>query len=273
MTQLYIVLGVIVLAFALRSFAHPVPRKVGAIAILVASYLIAYFLSGSHVAGIGGVLMWFLLPWIELLTRIRKLRLPLRKSLSHQSPPNSQRFPHLSDFTEEIEELGFEYVEDAGWEWDALKQFFRIFYRAEEKTQAAICLNEQQGMGFVFVSLTSRTADGSIYRTWNFPFSYTLKMAPEIRINRVPEVQSFEELLAEHRDFLERLGVATADLIDDKPEAIPELMEVETHLQIRHNLERGLIEHDREDPEKVRYSWRGLFFLYGQLVKDIVKLS
>ena len=128
-------------------------------------------------------------------------------------------------------------------------------------------------MGFVFVSLTSRAPDGRIYRTWNFPFSHTLKMMPDVRLNRVPNVQSFEELLAEHRDFLERLGVATADLVDDRPETLPERMEVETQLQIRHNLERGLIEHDRRDPEMVRYSWRGLFYLYGQLVKDLVKLS
>lgn len=273
MFQLLIVLGVIVLAVGLRTFSHPILRKSGAVAVLLATYLAAYFVSDSHVAGIAGVLMWFLLPWVELLTRIRKLRLPLRKSLHHQSPPNSQRFPHLGAFTDEIEELGFDYVEDAGWEWDDLNQFFRLFYHPGERAQAAICLNEQQGLGFVFVSLTSRTADGRIYRTWNFPFSYTLKVAPEIRINRVANADSFEQLLEEHRDFLQRMGLTAEDLMVENPEAIPELMEVETQLQIRHNLDRGVITHDRSDPEKVRYSWRGLFFLYGQLVKDMVKLS
>lgn len=273
MTQFLIVLGVVVLAFGLRSFSHPWLRKGGAIAILVASYLAAYFISGSHVAGVAGALMWFLLPWVELLTRIRKLRLPIRKELCHQSPPNSHRFPHLSDFTEEIEEQGFEHTDDAGWEWDSLKQFFRIFYHPEERIQAAICLNEQHGMAFVFVSLTSRTLDGRVYRTWNFPFSNTLKTAPEVTINRVPNAQSFEELLGEHRDFLERLAVKPGDLVAENPERLPAQIEVETQLQIRHNLETGLIAHDRDDPEKVRYSWRGLFFLYGQLVKDMVKLS
>ncbi len=273
MTSLFIVLGVIVLALALRSFSHPVLRKAGAVAVLVATYLIGYFLTGSHVAGTAGVLMWFLLPWIELLTRIRRLRLPMKKSLRHQPPPNAQRFPNLGDFTDEIEAEEFEYAEDAGWEWEDLKQFFRIFYSEKDRTQAAICLNEQHGLAFVFVSLTSRTSDGRVYRTWNFPFSYTLKMAPEIRINRVPNANSFAEMLAEHRDFLLRLGVAPEDLVDENPEALPEQMETETQQQIRHNLDRGLIETCAQDPGQVRYSWRGLFFLYGQLVKDMVKLS
>ncbi|MCB1230681.1 MAG: hypothetical protein KDN19_10465 [Verrucomicrobiae bacterium] len=273
MTQLLIVLGVIVLAMALRSFGHPVVRKAGAVAILVATYLAGWFATASHVAGVAAVLMWFLLPWIELLTRIRKLRLPMRKSLHHQSPPNARRFPNLGDFTDEIEKEGFEYAEDAGWEWDELKQFFRIFYSEEAKTQAAICLNEQQGMAFVFVSLTSRAEDGRIFRTWNFPFSYTLKMAPEIQVNRVPNAESFAALLKHHREFIERSGVAFENLIDENPEALPELMETETHQQIRHNLDRGLIEECDQEPDRVRYSWRGLFYLYGQLVKDMVKLS
>ncbi len=273
MTQLFIFLGVVTLALALRSFAHPVLRKAGAITILVASYLAGWFLTGSHITGVAGVLMWFLLPWVELLTRIRKLRLPLRKSLQRQTPPNSRRFPHLNEFTDEVEAEGFEYVEDTGWEWDDLRQFFRIFYHDEEKTETAICLSEQQGISFVYVSLTSRTSDGRTYRTWNFPFSHTLKIAPEIRVNRVIGADSFEKLLAEHRDFLERLGVAVADLAEDTPEALPGRMETETQLQIRHNIDRGLIAPDHEDPETVRYSWRGLFFLYGQLVKDMVKLS
>lgn len=273
MTSLFIFLGVLVLGLALRTFASPIVRRLGALAILAASYLAAYFLTGSHVAGASAVLAWFLLPWIELLTRIRKLRLPMRKSLDHQPPPNSRRFPHLNEFTDEIESVGFEYVEDAGWHWDDLQQFFRLFYHGDEKTQAAICLTEQQGMAFVFVSLTSRSEDGRIFRTWNFPFAYTLRMPPEMEVNRVPEIESFEALLQSHRDFLVARGMSPDRLIAETPDQLPEQMENETQVQIRHNLDRGLIETDAENPETVRYSWRGLFFLYGQLVKDMVKLS
>jgi hypothetical protein len=272
MTEFLIVLGVIVLAFALRSYDHPIPRKLGAIMILAATYLAAWFIVGSHAAGIGAVLAWFLLPWIELLTRIRKLRLPVRKVLTQQAPPNSHRFPHLNEFTTEIEEAGFEYAADTGWEWEDLSQFFRIFYDAKSRTQAAICLNEQQNISFAFITLTSRTADGRTFRTWNYPFSYTMKLAPEMRMNRVSQAGSFENLLFEHRDFLERLGIDAAALVDEDPKKLPELIELETARQIKHNLDRGLIAM-AEDAERFRYSWRGLFYLYGQLVKDMVKLS
>ena len=172
MTSLFIVLGVLVLGFALRTFSSPWARRLGALCVLSASCLAIYFLTGSYLAGASAILAWFLLPWIELLTRIRKLRLPMRKTLDHQPPPSSRRFPHLNEFTDEIEALGFEYVEDAGWRWDDLQQFFRLFYHDGEKTQAAICLNEQREMAFVFVSLTSRSEDGRIFRTWNFPFAW-----------------------------------------------------------------------------------------------------
>ena len=98
-------------------------------------------------------------------------------------------------------------------------------------------------------------------------------MAPEMEVNRVPDVESFGDLLQSHRDFLAERGMSDERLIAEIPDELPEQMEHETQVQIRHNLDHGLIETDAENPETVRYSWRGLFFLYGQLVKDMVKLS
>ena len=272
MTEILIVIGVLVLAFGLRSYSHPFPRKLGAIAVLAATYLVAFFITDSHAAGAGAVCAWFLLPWIELLTRIRKLRLPLQKTLEKQAPPNSHLFPDLGEFTREIEDAGFEYVADTGWEWEDLKQFFRIFYHAESKTQALICLNEQQSIGFAYVALTSRAKKGQVFRTWNYPFSYTMKLTPEMQMNRVPDAGSFEQLLSEHREFLQSHEIGDDGLVDENPEELSGLIEIETTRQIKHNLDQGLIA-TAESPETFRYSWRGLFFLYGQLVKDMVRLS
>jgi len=271
MTEFFIVVGVIVLGFGLRSYHHPFPRKLGALAVLAATYLAAYFITGSHAAGVGAVLGWFLLPWVELLTRIRKLRLPLQKALEKQAPPNAHQFPHLEELTGEIEEAGFEYVADTGWEWDDLKQFFRIFYDRESRTQAVICLNEQLQVSFAYVAISSRNSEGQLFRTWNYPFSYTMKLPPEMHMNRA-EVDSFRQLLDLHREFLAVEGVGDADLAKEDPEKLSELIELETTRQIRHNVERGLIE-TAENSETFRYSWRGLFYLYGQLIKDMVRLS
>lgn len=273
MTELLIVVGLIVLAIGLRTFPHPFFRKLGAVAILGGSYLAGFFLAGSHVVGAVVVLGWFLLPWFELLTRIRHLRLPIHKSLRQQSPPSSRRFPHLDEFTGQIEEHGFEYVEDTGWEWDDLKQFFRIFYHPEKKAQVAVCLSEQQNMAFAYIAISTRVKDGRTFRTWNYPFSDTMRLPPSVCLNRLPNAESFDELLDSHEQFLDALAFSGSDLVEEKIEKLPELIERETYEQIRHNLDCGLIAKAKDDPDKFRYSWRGLFFLYRQVVKDMVKLS
>jgi hypothetical protein len=148
MSELLIVLGVIVFSFALRSFRARLLRKLGALGLLAATFLAFYLPTGSIAAGVGGLLIWFLLPWLELLTRVRNLRLPIHKSLEQQAPPGASRFPAFSEMTDEVEKEGFEYVTDTGWEWDGVKQFFRLFYNAETREQAAICLTEQDDISW-----------------------------------------------------------------------------------------------------------------------------
>ena len=278
-----IIAATIVASIGLRSFAHPVVRKLGALGVLVATYLTAYFLLGSHLVGVAAASLWFFLPLLEIFTRIRKLRMPIEKQLQHRPPPSSHDFPQLHEFTSDIEREGFEYVDDLGWEWDGIDQFFRVFYHPDDRTQAAICLNRQQHVIFAFISLTSRTTDGRIYRTWNFPFSYTMKIAPEVRTNRAVDARSFFHLLEEHRSYLHMLAVESSDLVaidldvdsagENGRALIEAQMEEDTRRQIEHNLESGLIARTTGDDSTFRYSWRGLFFLWGQFVKDMVKLS
>lgn len=251
--------------------------------MLAATYLTAYFLIGSHIAGAAAASLWFFLPLLEIFTRIRKLRMPIKKQLQHRPPPSTHDFPQLHEFTSDIEEEGFEYVDDLGWEWDGIDQFFRVFYHPEERTQAAICLNRQQHVIFAFISVTSRATDGRVYRTWNFPFSYTMKIAPEVRTKRAVAAHTFFQLLEEHRGHLQTLAVESGDLVkidldadsaEENGRALIEAqMEEDTRRQIEHNLERGLIAMTTGDDSTFRYSWRGLFFLWGQFVKDMVKLS
>ncbi|NNE93241.1 MAG: hypothetical protein HKN23_16480, partial [Verrucomicrobiales bacterium] len=181
-------------------------------------------------------------------------------------------FPTLEEITDEIEEEGFEYVSDSGWNWEHVSQFYRIFYRAEDRLQATICFTEQEAVAYAYITLNSRGEDGRVFRTWNFPFSNTMKIAPDVVINRAADADSFRDLLENHKQFLNACAVETQDLPEGDPELLPQLIERETGQQIRHNLDRGLIEL-AEQPDMFRYSWRGLFFLYGQLVKDLVKMS
>ncbi len=272
MTEIFIVLGVVVLATALRSFESRLLRKAGALAVLASTFLALYFLTGSIAAGVGGLFLWFLLPWVELLTRTRRLRLPLGKALERQSPPGAARFPDLNELTAEVEEEGFEYVADTGWEWDGMNQFYRLFYHPETREQAAICLNEQEGIAWVFLSLTSRHPAGETFRTSNVPFSSPMKLAPDVRYQQSPQSDTFADLLAGHRAWLGGFGYQESDFVEEDPETLGGLIEEETVRQIRHNLDVGLIEL-AESTETFRYSWRGLFYLYFQLVKDMVRMA
>lgn len=268
-----LVFGVIIFAFACRSFAHPVIRKLSLVAVLAASYLTAFFLFDSHIAGLAALLIWFFLPWIELLTRIRKLRLPIEKKMEHKMPPSPAQFPDLNDFTREIEDNGFEYVDDAGWEWESLEQFYRIFYKAEDKTQVSICMSRQGQIAFAYVSITCRDREGRSFRTWNYPFAYAMRLPPEMIVNRINDVHSFEEMLMRHEDFLLANGIGPEHLVsyDPEPEAAHGQIEAEVQRQLDHNFNNGIIA--RADEKTFRYSWRGLFYLWGQFLKDMVKLS
>src|ERR1700755_1669730 len=93
----FLTLGVAVLSVALRSFQSSFAQKAGALGILVASYLLVYFITGSWLLGLAGAFSWLFLPWLEILTRIRALRLPKEKQLRRKTPPNADVFPTLSE--------------------------------------------------------------------------------------------------------------------------------------------------------------------------------
>src|SRR5262245_24088251 len=125
---LLITFGAALLSVGLRSFQNSYAQKAGALGILVTTFLAVYFISGSWTLGLVAAVSWLFLPWLEILTRIRALRLPKEKQLRPKSPPSSDTFPALSEITRKIKDEGFVYVNDTGWEWEEYRQFFRLFF-------------------------------------------------------------------------------------------------------------------------------------------------
>jgi hypothetical protein len=268
--DLFLILGVAMLAVALRSFQSSFSQKAGALGILVASYLLVYFITNSHVLGALASASWFFLPWVEILTRIRTLRLPKEKQLRPKSAPSSDIFPNLSEITREIENEGFVHINDAGWDWDDYRQFFRLFYKDEDRAQATICLNEQHDLSFYYLRISSRAKSGTIWTTWNYPLSYGLKLTPHFRINRQRPDQSFWQLYQSHREFLRRNRVETAAIDSLDEERIEKEMENDLREQIAHNIRRGVL---KSTPAgDVKYSWRGMLYLWCQFLLDLVRL-
>jgi hypothetical protein len=269
--KILLLLGLLAFTLGLRTYQHAVLQRLGALGIMGTTFLAGYFLTGSRWMGGACAASWLLLPWLDLLTRIRKLTLPLEQSLRHKSPPGAHVFPALHDLTDEIEGEGFTHIDDAGWDWEDYQHFFRIFYRPEERVQTAICLVDQQDVAFFYLSLSSRARDGTIWSTWNYPFSYSLKLAPQWRVNRLRTDLTFLELLASHREFLARNGVALDDLEELDADRIALEMQKDLRTQVAHNLATGVLTKTGEG--EARYSWRGLLYLWGQFLLDLVRFT
>lgn len=259
------------MAMALRSARKNLARKLGAVVFLFATFFFFYFISGNVFAGIAGASLWFFLPWIELLTHVRRLRMPLNNRLRHRDPPNPSFFPNAIEAAAGMEEAGFEHVSDCGWQWSGMQQHFRLFWHPEERAVASVCLCEQDDVAFAFISITSEDASGKIWRTTNFPFAPTLRCSPGLRWNHVPcEKSCFHQILKDHQEYLGKVNVKTSDLLVPDPEILEESIETEMSRQVDYNLKSGII--CLTGDGHFQYSKRGLLFLWCQFIKDMIRL-
>ncbi len=270
LSNFLLILGVAILTLSLRSCRNGIAQKLSELGVLTTSFLIGWLATGFWWVGLFCSLSWLLLPWVEILTRVRKLTLPMEKNLRTKSAPNRESFPALPELTAEIEDEGFEHLEDCGWDWEDYQQFFRLFYKTADRTQCAICMIEQHGMAFYYLSLSSRGKDGKIWTTWNYPFSYSLKLVPHWQMNRLRGDRTFYELYSSHCEFLSRSGVEIDDLDLITPEEIQAEIQKDLRAQITHNITAGVL--TQTDSGEVRYSWRGLFFIWTQFLRDLVRM-
>ncbi|MFM7180072.1 MAG: hypothetical protein ACKO2G_01195 [Verrucomicrobiales bacterium] len=270
MEQALLTAGLFVLGFALRSFAPVWSRKLGAVIILGATYVGGYFLGGNnHVAGAISVSVWLFLPWLEIIGRVRGMRLPLRRELAECPEPRWEEFPNLRSLTKEIEECGYEQHQDLGWEHGNFSQFLRLFLSPDARTLASVSLSRQGEGAIVHISLTTREDDGRVFRTTNLPFSDTMAVPPDVLWQRDLRSGSFAEFTAAHALFLGR--GSPRELITLKPSELPDLLQMEAARQVDHNLQRGFI--TPADATTFRYSWRGCFFLWWRVIGDMVRLA
>ncbi len=271
MRETLIVTGLFVLAMALRAARKNLMRKIGALVFLVTTFFFFYFLTGYVAVGIAGASLWFFLPWIELLTHVRRLRMPLSNRLRHRDLPNPSFFPNAVEAAAGMEEAGFEHVSDCGWQWSGMQQHFRLFWHPEERAVAAVCLCEQSEVAFAFISITSTDNSGRIWRTTNFPFAPTLRCSPALRWNHVPcEKSCFHQILKDHRAFLDKMKIHPSKLLIPDPEELENGIEQEMRKQVDHNLHIGIIQLTGDG--HFRYSRRGLIFLWVQFIKDMIRL-
>ena len=271
MSHFILIAGLLVFAWACRTFDNRWIAKTGWLAVLLSTYLTGYFLSeNSHLWGAASLTLWFIFPWVEILGRVRKLRFPLHSKVKHRFPPSRDVFPDLDEISGEVEDAGFEKADDAGWKWEETDHFVRLFYHPEKRLQASVSVAQQGEFVFSHASLTTRTVDGVAYVTSNYPFSFTMKLAPRQRMNRCMDAENLEDMITSHQVFLIANGVTPENTAEQNPDTLHTVIETDLSLQIDHNLSAGVIV--RTDSEHFRYSWRGYFFLWMQVVKDMIRV-
>lgn len=266
------IIGIILIGMALRSCRRRFLRKIGALVYLLASGVLVYFISGNIPLSIAAIFVWFFLPWIELGSRVRKLRLPLENHLHEEGYPRLQQFPEAEHNVDELEKLDFEHSSDYSWDWGGSSQHYSFYWHPEKKAVITICLCKQANVAFSYVTISSRDIKGRIYRTSNFPFSPTLKNAPSVAWNQIAcRHCSLEQSLGCHRRFIQKKGGELENLMMPDPDLLNTEVEEDMRQQIQHNLDAGIISLTQDG--KFKYSFRGLCFLWRQFIKDMIRLS
>lgn len=266
-----LVIGLFVLGFALRSFAHPAASRLGTLLFIAASFVAGWAWTGIWGIGLACAAAWLFIPWIEILGRTRRLRLPAEKKLEFRHAPSSERFPMLAALTGEVEDEGFTPLEDTGWDWGDHRHFLRLYGKSDERFLAAICLVEQDDFAFYYVSVSARAKDGTTWTTWNYPFPPSLKTPPTIKLHRAPSEFSILELVENHRATLAGAALETHDLEPLDPERVTACLEADLRAQVGYNVAAGVLR-DTGDGT-IRYSWRGFLFLWCQFLRDLVRFT
>ena len=271
MREFLIVLSILIVGFALRSCRTILLRKLGALTFLLSSALACSFICCCWWAGLIGLVLWFFIPWFDLLKRVRHLRLPRANRLNLKNPPQEDYYPNAARMIEEIEEADFEHVTDRGWNWAGMQQYYRIFWHPEARAVASVCLCEHDNVAFAFATICCRTANGRNVHTSNYPFSTMLKHAPEANWLHLPcEKNRFPMVFHDHENHLAKLNLEEGDLKIPDPDEIIAAIEEEMKRQLDYNIAQGILV--PADDENLRYSRRGLFFLWKQSVKDMIRL-
>jgi uncharacterized membrane protein YagU involved in acid resistance len=272
MKKILIVIAIITFGLGLRSTKSKWLRKLGVLIYITSTGLVGFFVFDSIVLGIISSLAWFLLPWIELIFSVRKTYFPIENKLRRQSLPCADYFPEASGIKDNLESKGYKHITDCGWRWATSHEHYSFFWNEQDRHLVAICHRIQSCVTFCYVSVSSTTQDGRIWRSTNFPFSTSLPHSPSTSFNHITHgnISCPDFVLYSHELFLYEAGIGKEDLVEKDIDCVEQMFEQEMKKQIDHNLNSGLIQLTGDG--HFRYSIKGLFYLWKQILKDMFRL-
>ena len=96
-----------------------------------------------------------------------------------------------------------------------------------------------------------------------------MHLLPHTTLNKVDEDLGVEELALSHMSFLSSQD--SPEIIALEVESIRNQIESELRTQLEHNIARGILVRDQD--QMIRYSLRGMFFLWVQFLREFVRFS
>jgi hypothetical protein len=156
--------------------------------------------------------------------------------------------------------------------WAKSHEHDSFFWHSEQKHLVAICHRIQSCVTFCYLNITSTDENGTIWRSSNFPFSASLPHSPKTRFNHVThgKISCPEHVLYSHELFLYNAGVGPEHLSTENMEQVETLFEQEMRNLIDHNLKSGMIRLTGDG--HFRYSFKGLVYLWWQILKDMFRM-
>jgi len=96
-------------------------------------------------------------------------------------------------------------------------------------------------------------------------------LLPRTILNRVEEDCSIKELIGLHEAFVASNSANSRDMMDKSSSSLRSDFEAEMRELLEHNVAKGILTQDNK--QMIRYSVRGMFYIWAQFLREFVKFS
>jgi len=242
-------------------------RKVGVWFLPLTLAVVMWIWTSSILLALMALVLWFGLPLFQATIASRKLRFSYQRKLETASL-SLEECPGLHQASQEVREGDFDFMGDYWLKPSPQEQAFRLFQHRTKAISGAVALVRQGPFQLIYRILATRSQDGALWMTWDYPLAYGLEMPPGFNIYRYLDAEDVTELVDQHDAFLE-LNEVKAGLESDGSASVYALFEEIFQTTMVHNLKVGMLKRADESDE-IRYTWKGTFFLLRQVLREVV---
>jgi len=264
------IIGIIMTVIVISRCKAGVFRKCLSLSLIPLSCLLCSFIFQNLWAVLAVLLIWLTFPALEVLLRYRNMRIEPVCQL-YEDSPDIYHIPNAEKALAELEEEGYEEVDECSWRWEGMNKHFHFYWHPEKRAIASLVICEQAKLVFSYLNIRSYDNKGNSWRTTNFPFSPQLAPIPNTYLKRIPcEETSFHRLQKRHQVFLEKENINLENLIIPEPDNLQKKLRDEMFEQIKINVKRNFIK--QKSCGEYHYTALGLLYRWKIAIFDLIRL-